>query len=1338
MVKLAAILLMTALQSLSGEKILFVEREQYRRDHHNTATMFMRGEVNQHSFTPGAALCIYDVDTRTKKVLLETKDGLIRDPELSYDATRIVFSMRPEWNDGYHIYEIGVDGTGLRQLTEGRDVADLDPVYLPDGRIAFSSTRQQKYCMCNQHIMYNLYTMNPDGSGVNQIGVSTLAEGHASVMHDGRLIYDRWEYVDRNFADAQSLWTVNPDGTKHSVFYGNNTDAPAGSIEPRPIPCTDLIVCTMGSCHSRPWGAIAILDHNKGVDGKAPVAHIWPAEAIDFINSGNYDITNNLDVFYEDPWPIDKDHIMVSRTIWIKRSGRGATVEDCKMGVYMLGTDGTEELIFESDRSAFDPQIIAPRPVPPVIPTARKYDGSDGTFFVENVYWGTHMKGVKPGSVKYLRVIESPEKRTHVPYSWSGQGTQWPGMNWHGFENKRILGEVEVNEDGSAMFNVPSGKFVYFQLLDKDKKMIQSMRSGASLMPGEINGCIGCHEDRLSVPEVADRRPEAFKSKPATLKKWHDREPFLFGFMQEVQPILDEHCVSCHDFDAADRDKLVLAGDKNPFFNAAYVNLYVKKEVTLPGGGPAETMQPFSWGAHASKLTSVIDGRHYGVKLSRNEKETLYTWMDLNGIYYPIYETAFEDHPAGRSPLTFAETDELARLTGLNFGVLGDWRRNMPAQISFDRPEASPCLDVLRDNPEKYARALELITIGGRRLEETPRGDLESKIVVCPMQQAQLDEYNRRVKTVPVILEDPDANKATSEALSFPGISFNENGAKPLHINGMTMMEGVVYTSQGGLGRIAGYLPGSTVPSATWSLKDAPTGVTAADGVLYATTDGSEGGVEAVCASRLGKRTFIPTGRGACSPLVAGGRLYVCNRFSGTVSEIDLSGGKVSRQVKVVREPVASAISPDGKSLFVLNFLPNGSADGKVRGACVSVIDTDSFKVVKNIELVSGSNALQSIALAPDGTHMVVTHNIARYQLPTTQLQQGWMNTSAISIIDIAGLECTGTVLLDEIDRAACGAWGVVSADGKVIVSHSGSHELSVIDWSGLISRIKIYDNKAFMANDLRLLEGCRTRITVEGNGPREMVVADGKAYVNTYFSDIINELDLSRLSITASAINPERAESPAERGERYFNDAALCFQGWQSCSSCHPGGARADALDWDNLNDGIGNAKQTKSLLYSMQTPPSMISGIRADAESSVKAGFIHIQMHSPSEEVVSSVCAYLAGLEAEPSPYLIKGKLSPKARKGRKVFEEYGCAECHDGPYYTNGKKYRIGRDVEFEEGWDTPTLRESWRTAPYLFDGRAATMEEVFTIHRHGLEGKEITTEQIDQLVEYVNSL
>lgn len=172
--------------------------------------------------------------------------------------------MRKSPEDFYHIYEMNLDGTGLKQLTSATGISDIDPIYLPDGSIVFTSTRQPKYCMCNRHIMGNLFRMNADGSNITQIGVSTLFEGHSTLLNDGRILYDRWEYVDRNFGDAQGLWTVNPDGTKHSIYYGNNTASPGGVIDGRQIPGTDLVACTFGSCHDRPWGAIAIIDRKKG------------------------------------------------------------------------------------------------------------------------------------------------------------------------------------------------------------------------------------------------------------------------------------------------------------------------------------------------------------------------------------------------------------------------------------------------------------------------------------------------------------------------------------------------------------------------------------------------------------------------------------------------------------------------------------------------------------------------------------------------------------------------------------------------------------------------------------------------------------------------------------------------------------------------------------------------------------------------------------------------------------------------------------------------------------------------------------------------------------------
>lgn len=733
-----------AREALKGKQILYIEREQYAPDHHNTATLFQPGEINEASFAPGGAMRVYDVDSGKIRTLIETTDGVVRDPEISFDGQKVLFSMRQHPKDTYHLYEMNIDGSGLRQLTFAEGVSDIDPIYLPDGNIIFTSTRQPKYCMCNRHIMGNLFRMEADGANITQIGVSTLFEGHASLLRDGRVLYDRWEYVDRNFGDAQGLWVVNPDGTKHAIYYGNNTASPGGVIDGRQIPNSDLVVCTFTSCHERPWGAMAIIDRRKGVDNEAALVDIWPKESAKWVGNGNLDSFKSVGTFYEDPFPMDENNFLVSRTIWVKPGGWNIT--DAKSGIYYVNRDGTEELLLEGNQSLFDPMLVEARQKPVSIPMMRNFTAEEGQFYVENVYEGTHMAGVKPGSVKYLRVVESPEKRTWTVRGWFGEGEQAPGMNWHSFENKQILGEVPVEEDGSASFMVPAGKHVYFQLLDKDKKMIQSMRSGVSLMPGEVNGCIGCHEDRLATVPMGGQRPIALNRKPNKLQPWMGEEPHKFSFMEEVQPILDKHCMKCHDFDRNNRKKLVLARDKNPFFNAAYINLYVSKAVHLVGGGPAAIQQAYSWGSHASKLTEIIDGDHGGIRLSQKEKEILYTWMDLNGVYYPVYESSFSDHWAGRCPLTDEEVKQLSELTGLDFGRLNSWTRTQPAQISFDRPEESPCLDVIRNDKEKYKKAVSILKEGRKRLKETPRGDIEKDLIPCEKHQGQLRKYAVRLE----------------------------------------------------------------------------------------------------------------------------------------------------------------------------------------------------------------------------------------------------------------------------------------------------------------------------------------------------------------------------------------------------------------------------------------------------------------------------------------------------------------------------------------------------------------------------------------------------------------
>ncbi|MBI9016808.1 MAG: hypothetical protein JEZ07_06045 [Phycisphaerae bacterium] len=721
---------------ITDQPLLFVTRKQYKTDHHNTATLFQTDEVNTSSFEGGGALKTLDVRSGKVTTLIDVPEGIARDPEVNFDGKKIILSMRHNIKDDYSIYEINNDGTGLRQLTSTPGVSDIDPIYLPDGNIVFSSTRQPKYCMCNKHIMANMFRMDGNGDKIHQLGKSTLFEGHSALLNDGRIIYDRWEYVDRNFGDAQGLWTVHADGTNHAIYWGNNTNSPGGVIDPRAIPDSQQILCIFGSCHDRPWGTLTLLDRREGIDNKAGVIRTWPAEAIKQVGIGNWDAFLRFRPRYEDPFPLNDKYFLCSRS-----TGQGE-----QMGIYLVDIFGNEIQIHVENNGCFDPMPIRTSKAPPTKPSRRDFESSKGQFYVVNVYDGTHMQGVKPGSVKYLRVIESPEKRYWNPHAWSGQGTMWPAMNWHSFENKKILGTVPVENDGSAYFEVPAEKFVFFQLLDKDMKMIQSMRSGSMVQPGEFTGCVGCHDDRHSAPEIASNKaPIALTKDIQKLNGFmdHTRE---MSFMRDVQPIFNKHCMDCHDYGKKAAGKLLLAPDRTIAYNAAYNDLWRKGYTGGIGAGPAEIQQAYSWGSHKSKLIENLEKGHNNVKLSKEEMQTLYTWLDMNAVYYPTYACAYPNNPAGRSPLTFQQSNELGKLTGINFtgGSQLSHSGNKGAMISFDRPELSRCLEQCKNDADR-SKALAIIIAGQTQLAKQPRADMEN-FIMSPEHQKREDKYQKLQK----------------------------------------------------------------------------------------------------------------------------------------------------------------------------------------------------------------------------------------------------------------------------------------------------------------------------------------------------------------------------------------------------------------------------------------------------------------------------------------------------------------------------------------------------------------------------------------------------------------
>jgi len=710
---------------MANTPVLFVERAQYLPDHHNTETMFQTNEINTHKYRPGGALKTLNAVTGEIKTLLDPgPKGHLRDPEVHPNGKRILFSMRRNITDDYHIYEINSDGSQLRQLTSAPGVFDIDPCYLPDGGIIFTSSRDPKYCGCNRHIMGTLFKMESDGANIHQIGKSTLFEGQSSMMPDGRILYSRWEYVDRNFGDAQGLWTVNPDGTNHAVYWGNNTPSPGGVIDPRIIPGTGLCLSIFSSCHDVPWGAVAIIDRNRGVDGRQSVIRTWPANAIDLVGKGNWDAFKQVKLKYEDPWPLSETTFLVSRQIGKKQP---------RMGIFLIDTFGNEVLLHSEGRGCYDPMPLTTSHPQARKPLMRNYNNDPGTFYVQNVNIGTHMDGVQPGEVKFLRVIETPEKRNWTKLAWGGQGSQSPAMNWHNFESKRILGTVPVEKDGSAHFECPSDRFVYFQLLDQNKMMIHSMRSGTIIQSGETQGCVGCHETRTdSVPTQALQNKSmsmALRRAPSKLNGWHgNTRPF--DYQHEIQPIFDQHCVSCHDFEKPAGNILNLAGDRSLVFNASYTDLWSRGYLKCVGGGPASVQQARSWGAGQSKLITTLKQNHSKIdahkdlSLSAIELEKIITWIDLNAPYYPTFNSAYPDNPAGRSPLTPKEVAKLSKLTGTRFVMRHG--KNKRTQISFERPELSRCLAKLKKDSSNYTQALAIIQTGQKRLIHTPRGDMKN------------------------------------------------------------------------------------------------------------------------------------------------------------------------------------------------------------------------------------------------------------------------------------------------------------------------------------------------------------------------------------------------------------------------------------------------------------------------------------------------------------------------------------------------------------------------------------------------------------------------------------
>ena len=501
---------------------------------------------------------------------------------------------------------------------------------------------------------------------------------------------------------------------------------------------------------------------------------------------------------------------------------------------------------------------------------------------------------------------------------------------------------------------------------------------------------------------------------------------------------------------------------------------------------------------------------------------------------------------------------------------------------------------------------------------------------------------------------------------------------------------------------------------------------------------------------------FEPTGL-AIAP--DGKRVYSANYISDDVSVIDTAARKEVARIKVGRAPTYLAVTPDGKRLLVNNSLSHRPATDPKLTSFVSVIDTASGKVVAERRSPGTMLLNMGIAVGPEGKFAFSVHLRPNFNVTPAQVHQGWTQTNALSIIPIAGEGKVVTVLLDNVSSGAANPHGVaVSKDGRrLFVSHRGIHQVSVVDLvklRKLIARTKpevlagAHVNLGFLWHRGDVVR----RVPSGGLGPNALAVcpADGSLWVTNYFSDNVAVLDGpgapgGRIRSRISLGGPKKM-TLVRRGEFLFHDATQCFQHWLSCTSCHPR-TRADGANWDLLNDGMTNPKNAKSLVGSWQTPPAMALGVRAGMEVAAEKGFQFVQFIQPKPDVVKAVQAYLRAAPYIPSPYHRRpdGSLNAIARRGRKVFQKARCHTCHPGPLYTDLQSYDVGtrgpRDPDKDSEFDTPTLSELYRTAPYLHDGRAATIKEVLTKYNpkdeHGATSK-LTEKEIEALAAFLKSL
>lgn len=621
-------------------RILFVKRHAYHASHNYS-------DILDSRFEPGGGVCVLEIPRITGRLepaagkvatLADASRGIARDAVADFDGRTIYYAYRPDqspvdgWTPYWHLMAVNADGTNQRQLTDG-PYHDYYPCPLPDGGLAFISTRVEARFLCWRPQAFVLHRMDADGTNLRPLSFANLSEWSPAAMRDGRILWTRSEYLDKGADFGHTLWAIRPDGSHAELVFGNNT--PNCYINGREIPDSDEICCTLFSHGGDHNGPIGLVDRGQGPFDTAAVTNITPDV------KPHYNMSWPRYECFRDPTPIARDYFLVSH----------AAAD--RFGLYVIDRYGNRELLYLD--TAID--SVCPTPLrlmtrPPALAStldaALAKEGRAELTLVD-VYQGLEGR-VRRGEVKYLRVCQEVRadllklsdgqcQSDHVEFQdWYATPThkvRGP-HGWPSYVAKASLGLVNVAEDGSAKFEVPAGKTLYFEVLDEHFNELQRMRSVVQLQAGERRSCVGCHESRRSSPPteaMATSRPTAALQPPP----WGDRP---FSYEQVVQPVWDANCVRCHDKGKEHRLNLsgTLDGDKVPVSYRTLIEGGWVHYFDCTWSLRHNKAEPKSFGTLQSKLWRLLDAGHHDIKLTDDEVHAVKCWIDLNCPLWPDYQ----------------------------------------------------------------------------------------------------------------------------------------------------------------------------------------------------------------------------------------------------------------------------------------------------------------------------------------------------------------------------------------------------------------------------------------------------------------------------------------------------------------------------------------------------------------------------------------------------------------------------------------------------------------------------------------------------------------------------